>query len=168
METKRAARLRRPACQQRRYCLAPEPLLLPLPGVIGAGAGLVVLGLVVLGLVVLGLVMLPLPVAPAPAPARRSRRHFSRSSPRRALHLFSASIFAVPEALVPALPLALVPLEPEAVPPADAPPLTLEPDGAAVLPEVEPEDCAKLAEAKARSAAAVAAVIAFNIMWMIS
>jgi hypothetical protein len=153
--------------------LAPEPLLLPLPGVIGAGAGLVVLGLVVLGLVVLGLgvvvlglVVLPLPVAPAPAPARRSRKHFSRSSPIRARHLFSASIFAVPEA--PALPLALVPLEPEAVPPADAPPLTLEPDGAAVLPEVEPEDCAKLADDKARRAAAVAAVSAFNIMWMIS
>jgi hypothetical protein len=37
-----------------------------------------------------------------------------------------------------------------------------------VLPEVEPEDWAKAAEDRAKSAAAVAAVIVFNIMWVIS
>jgi hypothetical protein len=154
----------------RNYCLVPEPLVEPLlPGVIGAGLvvlGLVVLGLVVLGLVVLGVVALPPTVPPAPAPARRSRRHFSRSSPRRSLHLPVTSMLASAE------PVALVPVEGEVegdtVPPADAPPLTLEPDEAPVLPEVEPEDWAKAADDRAKSAAAVAAVIAFNIMWVIS
>jgi hypothetical protein len=158
----------------RNYCLVPEPLVEPLlPGVIGAGLvvlGLVVLGLVVLGLVVLGVVALPPTVPPAPAPARRSRRHFSRSSPRRSLHLPVTSMLASAEPV--ALPLALVPVEGEVegdtVPPADAPPLTLEPDEAPVLPEVEPEDWAKAADDRAKSAAAVAAVIAFNIMWVIS
>jgi hypothetical protein len=149
----------------RNYCLVPEPLVEPLlPGVIGAGLvvlglvvlGLVVLGLVVLGLVVLGVVALPPAVPPAPAPARASRRHFSRSSPRRARHLASASLLTVPDALVPAPPLTLLPLEP-AAPLADAPPLTLEPD-----------DWAKAADDRAKSAAAVAAVIAFNIMWVVS
>jgi hypothetical protein len=151
----------------RNYCLVPEPLVEPLlPGVIGAG--LVVLGLVVLGVVVLGVVALP-PAAPpvvppAPAPARASRRHFSRCSPRRSLHLASMLASAEPVAL----PLALVPVEGDTVPPAAAPPLTLEPDEAPVLPEVEPEDWAKAADDRAKSAAAVAAVIAFNIMWVIS
>jgi hypothetical protein len=74
------------------------------------------------------------------------------------------------EVLVPAPP--LVPVEedtaPPAVPPTDAPPLTPELDAAPVLPGVEPEDWAKAAEDRARSAAAVAAVIAFNIMWIVS
>jgi hypothetical protein len=150
------------------YCLGADPLLEPLlPGVIGAGLvvlGLVVLGLVVLGLVVLGVVALPPTVPPAPAPARASRRHFSRCSPRRSLHLASMLASAEPVALPPAL----VPVEGDTVPPAAAPPLTPEPDEAPVLPDVEPEDCAKAADDKARSAAAVAAVIAFNIMWVIS
>jgi hypothetical protein len=69
-----------------------------------------------------------------------------------------------------ALPVTPVPLEPPvplapAVPPADAPPLTPDPDEAPVLPDAEPEDWAKAAEDRARSAAAV---IAFNIMWVIS
>jgi hypothetical protein len=155
--------------------LAPEPLL-PLPGVIGAGAGLVVLGLVVLGLVVLGLgvvvlglVTLPLPVAPAPARARRSRSHSARFSPTRSLHVLRSILASAPPV---ALPPAAAPVEGkvggDTVPPAAAPPLTPAPDEVPVLPEVEPEDCAKLADDKARRAAAVAAVSAFNIMWMIS
>ena len=58
-----------------------------------------------------------------------------------------------------------LPVLPE-VPPAAAPP-TLEPDEAPVepeLPEPEPELCARVAVESARSAAAVAAVIVFNIM----
>jgi hypothetical protein len=135
------------------YCLGAVPLP---PGVAGAGLGLVVLGLVVLGLVVLGLVLglVALPPTVPPAPARASRRHFSRCSPRRSLHLASMLASAEPVALPPAL----VPVEG----------LTLEPDEAPVLPEVEPEDWAKAAEDRAKSAAAVAAVIVFNIMWVIS
>jgi hypothetical protein len=147
--------------------LAPEPLL-PLPGVIGAGAGLVVLGLVVLGLVVLGLgvVVLGLVVL---GRARRSRSHSARFSPTRSLHVLRSILASAPPV---ALPPAAAPVEGkvggDTVPPAAAPPLTPAPDEVPVLPEVEPEDCAKLADDKARRAAAVAAVSAFNIMWMIS
>jgi hypothetical protein len=52
------------------------------------------------------------------------------------------------------------------VPPAAAPP-TLEPDEAPVdpeVPELEPALCARVAVESARSAAAVAAVMVFNIM----
>jgi hypothetical protein len=153
------------------YLGVPDPLVEPLlPGVMVGGVVVVlpeVLGEIVPGIVVLPPTEPPV-VAPAPAPARRSRRHFSRSSPTMGRHLFSASTLTVPDALVSAPPLALVPPEPT-VPPADAPPLTLEPGDAPVLPDVEPgEDCAKAADDRARSAAAVAAVIAFNIMWFIS
>jgi hypothetical protein len=141
--------------------LAPPPtlpLVLPAP----------VLGTVEL---VPGVVVAEPPVvapAPAPAPARKSRRHCSRFSPTRSRHLLLTSMLASVEP--EALPVTPVPLEPPvplapAVPPAEAPPLTPDPDEAPVLPDAEPEDWAKAAEDRARSAAAV---IAFNIMWFIS
>jgi hypothetical protein len=144
---------------------------------------------------VLGLVVLPevLPDAPAPALERLSRRHLSRSEPVRPTHLLGTSVDAPVEALplelptvpVPALlglPLApaltpvpgrslapvvlLPPLELlESLAPALAP---LEPDDPAE-PELEPpEDCAKVAVERARSAAAVAAVRVFSIMMRVS
>jgi hypothetical protein len=111
-------------------------------------------------------VVAPAP-APAPAPARRSRKHCSRFSPTRSRHLLLTSMLASvePETLPLALLPAPVPVEGDTVPPADAPPLTPDPDEAPVLPDAEPEDWAKAAEDRARSAAAV---IAFNIMWVIS
>lgn len=99
--------------------LDPEPLPMPpllLPPVLGAGVGV--------GLVVeLPELLLPvelLPLAPAPAPLRSSCRHFSRWAPVMLAHLAGVSLDA----------------------PADAPPLTLEPDVplAPVLPDGEPED----------------------------
>lgn len=97
-----------------------------------------------------------LPVVP-PAPARSSRRHLSRSMPVRATHLLGTSVVAP----VDAAPEALVP------------PPTLDPDVPApalvpALPEAEPddeEDWAIATEDRARSAAAVAAVRVFNIIW---
>jgi hypothetical protein len=145
------------------YCLVPEPLVDPLvPGGV-MGAGVVVLPEVLPPTLpptvpLPEVVPLDVPptvppvVAPAPAPLRTSSRHFSRSVPVKWRHLFSASIFTVPEALVPA-PL-LVPLGVETVPPADAPPPT--------------EDWAKAAADRAKNAAAVAAVIAFNIICVVS
>jgi hypothetical protein len=154
------------------------PLVLGLVGLVGDGAGVGAVGLVVLP------DMLPPAeppvVAPAPAPARLSCRQLSRCWPVRPTHLLGTSVdapvlaeplapvFAEPLAPLPAAPLVLLPLpsEPPALPPADAPPLTLEPDVplAPVLPDVEPEVCAIAAEPRARSAAAVAAVSVFNIM----
>jgi hypothetical protein len=90
------------------------------------------------------------------------------------LLLTSTLVSAEPPPLTPALPLApvvLLSLEPVALPPADAPPLTPEPDEvplAPVVPEAEPEDWAIATEDRARSAAAVAAVSVFNIMMRIS
>jgi hypothetical protein len=99
------------------YCfLVSLPMPPLLPPVLGAGVGV--------GLVVeLPELLLPvelLPLAPAPAPLRSSCRHFSRWAPVMLAHLAGVSLDA----------------------PADAPPLTLEPDVplAPVLPDGEPED----------------------------
>jgi hypothetical protein len=160
--------------------LLPLPPVVPVLGVVGAGAGIGLgLGLVVVLPDMPPLVEPPV-VAPAPAPARWSRRHVSRSRPVRATHLAGTSVVApvalslepvlLPLALGVLLPLALgvlLSLEPVALPPADAPPLTLEPDVvplAPVEPDAEPEDWAIATEDRARRAAAVAAVSVFNIM----
>jgi hypothetical protein len=161
----------------------PSPLLpAPLLPVDGLVEGLVE------GLVL----VLPDDVPPAPAPARLSRRHFSRSVPVRPTQLLGTLVEAplAAESLVlgvlPGVPLApplmptpgrslapvvllppaapLPPLEDESLAPA-APLLlpALEPDDAP--PEPEPEPCAKVAVDRARRAAAVAAVRVFSIMW---
>lgn len=140
------------------------------------------------GLVVLPEVLL-LPEAPAPALERLSRRHLSRSAPVRPTHLLGTSVDAPVEALplepptVPVPALLGLPLAPALMPalgrslgpvvlvppfvlaePLLPAPAALEPDDPAE-PELEPpEDCAKVAVERARSAAAVAAVRVFNIM----
>jgi len=177
------------------YFVAPPPLpepaepprpLLPAPVV------LPVLPAPLLPVDGMGLVVLLLPelVPPAPAPARLSRRHFSRSVPVRPTQLLGTSVEAplaaeplvlgvLPvEPLAPPLmptpgrslaPVVLLPpeepLEPEDESLAPAAPLllpALEPDDAP--PEPDPEPCAKVAVDRARSAAAVAAVRVFSIM----
>jgi hypothetical protein len=134
---------------------------------------------------VLGLVVLP--EAPAPAPERLSRRHLSRSAPVRPTHLLGTSVDAPVAALsrptVPVPALLGLPLAPALMPvlgrslgpvvlvppfvlaePLLLAPAALEPDDPAE-PELEPpDDCAKVAVERARSAAAVAAVRVFNIM----
>jgi hypothetical protein len=179
------------------YWLAPPPeplpadpprLLLPaplLPAPLLPVEGLVVEGLVVEGLVVDGLVLvLSDDVPPAPAPARLSRRHFSRSVPVRPTQLLGTLVEAplAAESLVlgvlPGVPLAppLMPtpgrsLAPVVLLPAEPLPPALEPDDAPLEPlepepEPEPEPCAKAAVDRARSAAAVAAVRVLSIMVM--
>jgi hypothetical protein len=141
-----------------------EPVLpLPVPpvlGVVGLGAGV--------GLVVLPPDMLPLAdppvVAPAPASLRFSRRQVSRCVPVRPTHLLGTSVDAPVEALplAPVLPLA-EPGVAGSLALGVLVPVALEPDA-----EPLPEDWAMAAEDRARRAAAVAAVSAFNIMVMVS
>jgi hypothetical protein len=138
----------------------------------------------VLGLV-LGLVLVLPEVPPAPALERLSRRHLSRSAPVRPTHLLGTSVDAPVAALsrptVPVPALLGLPLAPALAPVLGrslgpvvlVPPFVLaEPllpalaplDDPAEEPELDPEDCAKVAVERARSAAAVAAVRVFKIM----
>jgi hypothetical protein len=124
-----------------------------------------------------------LPLAPAPAEPCR-RRQSSRWVPVRPTHWLGVTVApAAAEPLVlPVAPVALPPLVVDEeslalgvalrsvelpVPPAAALPVEEAPDDASVEPDVpvpEPDDWANVTEESARSAAAVAAVIVFNIM----
>jgi hypothetical protein len=155
--------------------MLPEPVLPlePMPPLDGAAGG--VLG--VAGTVALPLV---LPLAPAPAPALLSLMHFSCSAPIRPRHLLGTSALpdalaepeVEPEVVVSAgadeLPLAAgavvldeAPVEPEVLPLA-AGAVVL--DDAPVEPEADLSPAAIAAVERANSAAAVAAVRAFNII----
>ena len=165
--------------------LAPEPLLEPeddpveplpmLPAVPPLEPRLPLEPLV-LGL--LGLVLVLSEVPPAPALERLSRRHLSRSAPVRPTHLLGTSVDAPVAALsrptVPVPALLGLPLSPALLPTAGrsfgpvvlVPPLALlESDEPPAL-DPPPEDCAKVAVERARSAAAVAAVRVFSIMML--
>jgi hypothetical protein len=171
--------------------LPPMPLLplAPLLELPGRGAGCAgVVGLVVEPPMVEPLVE---PEAPEPALARFSRTHLSCSAPVRPRHF--EGIAPGPEMLPPApaapwlpaplpepcAPTPLSPLPPP-TPPALSPVLLLVLPGAPLAPlepeapddappepappDPEPEPWAKVAVESARSAAAVAAVMVFNIM----
>jgi hypothetical protein len=138
-----------------------------------------------LGDVVVVPLEVPVPLAPAPAEPCR-RRQSSRWVPVRPTHWLGVTVApAAADPLVlpvlslgppvppPGVPPLVTEVEssvlelPVPVPPAAALPLEEVPDDAPVEPEVpapEPDDWANVTEESARSAAAVAAVIAFNIM----
>jgi hypothetical protein len=152
-----------------------EPLLPMLPVVPPLEPRLPVELPLVPGLV-LGLVLVLPEVPPAPALERLSRRHLSRSAPVRPTHLLGTSVDAPVAALsrptVPVPALLGLPLSPALLPTAGrslAPVVLvsllapLEPDEAPEL-DPPPEDCAKAALDRARSAAAVAAVRVFSII----
>jgi len=178
------------------YCLVPEPLPIPVPGVDGVVVLLPVPELEPLdgavGLVVLPEVdepELPMPEEPLPAlPLRASRWHLSSAAPLRPVHLVTSLPDEEPDAApVPDVLLGvevLVSLELEDEAPEDGSVLLLPEDEPAegadgevvllpdepipVLSLLEPEEWANAAPDSARSAAAVAAVRVFNIMREIS
>jgi hypothetical protein len=116
-----------------------------------------------------------LPLAPAPALEPCSRRQSSRCVPVRPTHWLGVAVVDAPLA---AEPLVLVSLEPLVVDPLVLEPAPAEPEGKVADEPVELEPDASVApvepdapvppandaEDRARSAAAVAAVIVFNII----
>jgi hypothetical protein len=99
-----------------------------------------------------------LPLAPAPAPERCWRWQSSSSVPVRPTHWLGVTVLDAPPA---ALPESLPPVVLLEVPELPLPTLEpVEPD----VPALEPDDWASVAVERASSAAAVAAVMVFNIM----
>ena len=108
----------------------------------------------------------PLVEPEAPLPAlplvRCSSWHLVSSAPTRPMHLDKS---VLPEAPVPALPDVPVDELPEVDGLPDADGVDEELPDAPVLPEGELDDCANAPAEKASSAAAVAAVMVFNVIF---